>query len=216
VRGPVIRVFIADDHAVVRDGLALVLDATSDMVVAGATGDAREVLAQIRTGPWDVLILDLSLPGGGGLEVLSQIQPLRPDVHTVVYSMYPEEQYGARVLRMGAAAYLSKSRSIEELLEAIRRAHRGQRYVTQTIAEQMLTPRGRGPAADSISDRELQILELIVDGQRTSDIAASLCISPSTVSTHIKRIKEKLGVGSTVELARVALERQIVARSSPE
>ncbi|PRQ08074.1 response regulator [Enhygromyxa salina] len=210
-----IRVFVADDHAVVREGLALVLEATPGMVYAGAAGETRELLAKVRDGQWDVLVLDLSMPGGGGLEILRQIQGLRPDIRTVVYSMYPEEQYGARVLQMGAAAYLSKSRSTDELLAAISRAYQGLRYVTQPIAEQFLDPRSGDALAPSLSDRELQILELIADGVRTSDIAATLCISASTVSTHLKRIKGKFRVSSTTELVQAALRTGVVVRDPP-
>lgn len=202
-----IDVFVADDHAVVRDGLAQLLEATSDMAVAGTAGTAREVLQALRDASWQVLVLDLSLPEGGGLEVLRQLRALRPDIRVVVYSMYPEEQYGARVLRMGAAAYLAKSRSIDELLEAIRRAHAGRRYVTDTIAEQFASDDPEHAAR--LSDREQQILQLIVDGKRTSDIAAALCISASTVSTHIGRIKVKLQAESTAMLIQVALREQL-------
>lgn len=208
-----IRVFVADDHTVVREGLARVLDVTPGMVFVGAAEGTREILQQVRDCDWDVLILDLSLPGGGGLEVLRQLQTLRPDIRTVVYSMHPEQQYGARVLQMGAAAYLCKSRSLDELIEAIRRAHGGLRYVTQPIAEQLLDPHNGDGGASKLSDRELQILELMVDGSRTSEIASKLCISASTVSTHIKRIKDKLHVNSTTELVGAAVRDGIVARS---
>lgn len=198
-----IRVFIADDHAVVRDGLTSLLDGVEDMSVAGAAGSAREVLRALKGARWDVLILDMSLPDGGGFEVLRQIRGLRADIAVVVYSMYPEEQYGARALKMGAAAYLAKSRSIDELLVAIRRVGGGRRYVTQTIAEQFVDPAAGRPVA--LSDRELQILQLVVEGERTSEIASALCISASTVSTHIGRIKHKLGVDSTTALVELSL-----------
>ncbi|MCB9751376.1 MAG: response regulator transcription factor [Myxococcales bacterium] len=198
-----IRVFIADDHAVVRDGLKSLLDGVEDMSSVGSACSAREVLRELTRARWDVLILDMSLPDGGGFEVLRQIRGARPDIAVVVYSMYPEEQYGARALRMGAAAYLAKSRSIDELLVAIRRASSGRRYVTQAIAEQFVGPEPQRPV--ELSDREQQILQLVVEGKRTSEIARALCISASTVSTHLGRIKQKLGVDSTAALVERAL-----------
>lgn len=206
-----INVFVADDHAVVREGLARILEICPDLSFAGSAQGASEVIALARDAAWDVIVLDLSLPDAGGCEVLRQLRALRPEIPIVVYSMYPEEQFGIRMLQAGAAAYLSKSRSTDELLEAIRRAHRGLRYVTQPIAQLLLESSGDHDGDGSrLSEREFQILQLMVEGSRTSDIARSLYISPSTVSTHVKRIKEKLGVSSNAELIQVALRRGLV------
>jgi two-component system, NarL family, invasion response regulator UvrY len=205
----VIKVFVADDHAVVREGLARILDAVADMEYAGSAETARDVLRLAPSADWDVLILDLSgLGGEGGAEVLDQLRVLRPKLPTIIYSMYPEEQYGVRMLQAGAMAYLSKGRSTEHLLEAIRRAVRGLRTITDPVATRMFSAGNK--ETDGLTSRELQILQLVAEGKQTSTIAAALCITPSTVSTHLKRIKEKLVVETQAELVGYAFRNGLV------
>ena len=153
---------------------------------------------------WDVLVLDLSLPGGGGVEAVRRLLATDEGARIVIYSMYPEEQYGPRLLRAGVKAYLSKRRSTDELLTAIRRAHKGLRTVTDTISDQLLMSSG-SKAAAQLSDRELQIVQLLGEGQPPSGIAATLSISKSTVSTHIRNIKTKLAVTSVPDLVAYAV-----------
>ncbi|MEM7605886.1 MAG: response regulator transcription factor [Myxococcota bacterium] len=198
-----IRVFIADDHAVVREGLARILNAMPDMTVAGSAADGREVLTQAPSADWDVLILDLSgLGDAGGVEVLDSLRRHVPDLPVIVYSMYPESQYGVRMLQAGARAYLCKDEPTETLLEAIRRVATGRRYITPGIAERLLDADTSGKA---LSTRELQVLQLLVEGKSVTALAKALHISMSTASTHIGRIKTKLGASSKADLVRIAL-----------
>jgi DNA-binding NarL/FixJ family response regulator len=205
----VVRVYVVDDHAVVREGLGRIIQAMPDLELAGSAADARAALTELRGGvACDVLVLDLSLPGGGGFELLDQLQAIAAQVKVVVYSMYPEEQYGPRLLRAGARAYLSKSRSIDEVLLAIRRVAGGGRYITDLVAERLLEP--ASSTVESLSAREHQVLLLVVEGMQTNAIAAELCISASTVSTHLRRVKDKLGARSSADLVRLAFREGLV------
>lgn len=201
------RVLIVDDHAIVREALAQWIASTDDLVVAGVAATAREAIARVRDAAFDVLILDLSLPDGGGLEVLPEVRLHAPDARVIVYSMYPERQYGPRLMRDGVAAYLSKDRSIRELLAAIRKVAAGGRYITDVVADNLLSPTG---AWDDLSARELQVMQLLGQGRKTSEIAAQLHISASTVSTHFKRIRDKLGAESLTDLIRMAFRQGLV------
>lgn len=212
-----IRVFLADDHAIVRDGLRRLLAETEDMELVGETGKGREVLDRAPGAPWDVLVLDLSFEDVGGIEVLRRLRKLSPKLPVIVLSMYPESQYAVRVLRMGASAYLSKGRSSTELIEAIRMAARGQRYVPPEVADALVgAPAGHGVGAphDRLSERELQVLMLLADGRAPGDVAAELNLSPSTVSTHLVHMRDKLGVRTNGELIRYAYHSGLLSERS--
>lgn len=203
-----IRVFLADDHAVVREGLERVLSATSDMTVAGMAADGRQVLLAAEQGAeWDVVVLDLSLPRLSGTEVLRRLRALRPSLPILILSMYPEDQYAVRLMREGASAYLSKERPLEELLAAIRLLAAGggtyltARQTSQLVAEPQESER---PPHARLSAREHQVFVLIINGHTVSEIAAELDLSTSTVSTHLGRIKEKLGARSVAEIVSYA------------
>lgn len=205
-----IQVYVADDHAVVREGLERIFELSADLILAAHFEDVASLLDAIEAKPPDVVVLDLSLPGGG-VEALRRIREDHPRIPVVIYSMYPEDQYGPRMLKAGASAYLSKGRSTTILLEAIRRAHVGRRYVTQAVAERLIeAPDTVAPGREALSGRELEILQLLVEGDRPSDIANKLNIGPSTVSTHIKRIKTKLGVNTLAEMIRYALRHDLI------
>ncbi len=200
-----IRVFIADDHAVVRRGLQLLLEGTDEMKVVGTASDGREALGSPALDACDVVVLDLSLPKVSGSEVLRRLKETRPALPVVILSMYPEDQHGLHLLREGASAYLSKDRAPEELIAAIRKVARGGRYVTDTLAERSLESRGEtGAPHTTLSAREHQVFLLLVQGRAVSDIAAELDLHSSTVSNTIRRIKEKLGVGTLGEIIAYA------------
>lgn len=201
------RVFIVDDHAIVREALEQLIASTDDLAVVGVAGTARDAIARVREGGIDVLVLDLSLPDGGGFEVLPEVRLHAPDARVIIYSMYPERQYGPRLMRDGAAAYLSKDRPTRELLAAIRKVAAGGRYITDVVADNLLSPSG---AWDDLSARELQVMQLLGQGRKTSEIAAQLHISASTVSTHFKRIRDKLGAESLTDLIRMAFRQGFV------
>lgn len=197
-----IRVFLADDHAVLRHGLQLMLESTGRMTVVGTAGDGLEVLGSPALASCDVLILDLNLPRLSGSEVLRRLRERRPELPVIVLSMYAEDVVGLRVLREGAAAYLSKHRPPEEVIAAIHRVLRGRTYVTDTLAEQALQdPRGGAePAHALLTAREHQVFMLLLQGRSASEVAAELDLHASTVSNNIKRIKDKLGARTIGEI----------------
>jgi len=207
-----IKVLIADDHAVVRRGLFQILEDEDDLVVAGEATTAREVLRVLRRDDVDVLVLDIAMPGGGGLEVLRQLQDLRPDLPVLVLSVHGERQYATRVLKAGAAGYLTKDSAPGELVAALRRVAEGKRYITPAVAailadrldEEDLSPR------EILSDREFQVVCLLGSGETISSIAKELSLSVKTVSTYRTRILKKLHLDTTADIIRYALEHQLV------
>lgn len=207
-----IRVFIADDHAIIREGLARIIHETDDIELAGQAEECERVLTLAPDADWDVLILDLSLPGGGA-ETLQRLQYIRPQLPVIIFSMHPEDQYAIQLLKSGASAYLTKGRATEEMIAAIRTVARGERYVTQNIAAQLLftNPTSGHKPHELLSARESQVFMLILDGKQPSDIVSELNISPSTVSTHIQNVKKKLGASSIVELVKYAYRSGILS-----
>ncbi len=201
-----IRVFVADDHTIVRDGLRRLIEETPGMELAGETARGRTVIERAGDGSWDVLVLDLSLEDVGGVEVLRELRERAPKLPVIVLSMYPEAQYAVRTLRMGAAAYLSKGRSSAELVEAIRTVAQGRRYVTPEVADALVTSGGKADGAphERLSEREHQVFLLLAEGRSPGDIAAELDLSPSTVSSHLVHIREKLGMRTNGEVIQYA------------
>jgi DNA-binding NarL/FixJ family response regulator len=199
-----IRVFLADDHAIVRDGLRKHIDEEPDMRVVGESRDGADVIQRAGTEIWDVLVLDLSLPTLSGLEVLRKLHHMNPRLAIIVLSMYPEDQHGPRILREGAVAYLSKGRSVSEILDAIRRAAGGLHYVTPEVAKGLLPDRLTKAPHESLSRREHEIFMMVAQGKTPSDIALELELGPSTVSTYIARIREKLSARTNGEIVQYA------------
>lgn len=208
-----VRVFVADDHAVLRDGLRRLLDDSGDLACVGACGDGEEVLQRAATESWDVLVLDLSLPTRGGVDVLRQLREGKPELPIVILSAYPEEQYALRMLKAGASGYVAKGRPTAELLEAIRRCARGGRYLSEEVADQAVVMRHRSGLQphELLSEREHQIFVLLATGRTPSQIARELNLSASTVSTHIGRIKEKLSVTSNGEIIQYAFRLGLIS-----
>jgi DNA-binding NarL/FixJ family response regulator len=201
----VIRVLLAEDHPIMRQGLQRVIDQAGDMVVAGEACDGRQALLMAESVEWDVLVLDLSLPRVEGIEVLRRLRELRPGARIVVLSVYPEEQFALRALCLGAAGYLCKECPPEDLLTAIRKVHAGGMYVTDTVAELSLSrSRGDGSAHAQLSAREHQVFTLLSQGRSVSEIAAELDLRVSTVSNHVQRIKQKLGARTIGEIVGYA------------
>ena len=197
-----IRVFIADDHAVVRSGLQLVLEAEGEMTVVGTASDGLRAVQAEEVDRCDVVILDLSLPKLSGGEVLRRLRARRPELPIVILSMYPEDQYALHLLREGASAYLSKNRPPEEVIAAIRKVVRGGTYVTDTLADHALKAPAAGdqPPHARLSPREHEVFMLLAQGRSVSEIAAEMDLNLSTVSNHLRRIKEKLAVTTTAEI----------------
>ena len=206
-----IRVVLADDHQVVREGIQRILADLEDVCVVGQAGDGDALLAFLRETPCDVVVLDLGLPGRSGMDVLKTIRAAGSKVKVLVFSMQPEDQYAIRILEAGAHGYLTKGRSPDELIHAIRAIAAGGRYLTPQLADLLMSHRdARSEAPHGVlTDRELDILTMLCRGRRPSDVATDLSLSPSTVSTHIGRMKKKLGVSSLGELIRYAMKSGI-------
>ena len=208
-----IRVILCDDHAVVRRGIRDTLADAVDIQVVGEAGSYTEVREALRGTPCDVLVLDLNLPGRGGLEVLSSLKDSDIEVGVLIVSMYPEDQYAIRCLRAGAQGYVNKAGDPSELVEAVRTVAQGKKYVSPTVA-QMLVDNLHAPTNEvlhaSLSEREMQTLLKIASGKRLSDIATELMLSPKTVSVYRSRVLEKLKLSNNAELTVYAIRNNMV------
>ena len=208
-----INILIADDHAIVREGLKQIVSSEPDMKVTGEAHNAQGVLDLVRDRNWDVVVLDINMPGRNGLEVLKELKRERPALPVLVLSVHPEEQYGIRVLKAGAAGYMNKESAPEELVTAIRKVIRGGKYLTPTLAERLAFQVADGSEQhphEKLSDRELQVLCLIASGKTVSEIAGDLSLSVKTISTYRARILEKMSMKSSAELTRYALQNHLV------
>jgi two-component system invasion response regulator UvrY len=208
-----IRVLVADDHAVVRRGVVQILDEAPDLVAAGEASTGREVLQQVQENDYDVLVLDIGMPDGSGLEVLHQLRTLRPELHVLILSMYPERQYALRALKAGAAGYLTKESAPDELVAAVRRIAQGGRYITQSLAEELtaaLVGEVEQPPEQILSDREFQVVCMLAEGKTIAAIASELSLSVKTISTYRARVLEKLNLSNTAEIIRYAFEHKLV------
>lgn len=208
-----IKILIADDHGIIRKGIKQILSRTSDIEVTAEASTGQEALEKIWTSHFDLVILDISLPGRNGLEILKQIRSQKPKLPVLILSMYPEEQYAVRVLRAGASGYLTKESDKNELVEAIRRIAEGKKYITPSLAEKLaseLEPSNDKALHERLSDREYHILCLIAKGKSSNEIAEELALSVKTVSTHRARVLEKMGMKSNAELTYYAVQSKLV------
>ncbi len=206
------RILVVDDHAIVRHGFRQAAGDSYDSLVVGEANSADEALAVARRDRWDVVVMDINLPGRSGLDVLRDLRREHPRLPVVVYSMHTEEQYAVRAFRAGASAYVSKASPVEELFRAIRKVAAGGRHVSPWLAERLAQDLAgdRPRSVDVLSEREHEVLRLIASGRTTTDVAADLKVSVKTVSTYRARALEKLGLHSTADLVRYALERRLV------
>lgn len=208
-----IKILIADDHIIVRKGLKQIISETTDMVVAGEAGDGQEVLSKIRKNGFDLVLLDISMPGRTGLDILRELKIEKPKLPILVLSMYPEEQYAVRVLRAGASGYLTKESAPEELIAAIRRVSIGKKYVTPSLAEKLavdLDVDSKKPPHETLSDREYQVMCLIASGKTVGVIAEKLALSAKTVSTYRSRILDKMKMKNNAEITHYAIQNKLV------
>ena len=208
-----LQVLLVDDHAVVRGGLRLILDQTDDMEVASEAEDAEQAILMIRQSEFDVALVDIGLPGKGGLDLLKQIKTERPKLAVLMLSMYAEEVYAVRALKAGASGYLTKNSPPSTLLAAIRKVASGGKHVSPALLERLAVEVGRGRKSDSeaLSDREIEVLRRIASGESLNQIAEALYLSPKTVTTYRARIVEKTGLHSNAELTRYALEKGMLS-----
>lgn len=208
-----IRVFVADDHTIVREGLKRLIDGSRDMVLSGEAATGDELLSTIRDAATDVLVLDISMPGPGFLETMRILRESSARLPILVLSTHPEDLYAVRSFKAGAAGYLSKNRSVGELLRAIRRVRNGGKYVTSSLAEKLvsyLDGETAEPPHEQLSDREYQVLVALAQGLSVKLIGAKLNVSPKTVSTYRARLLEKMGLESEADLVRYAVEHHLL------
>ena len=208
-----IRLLIADDHAVVRKGLKQIVNETSDMVVAGEAANGHEVLELSLHDDWDVVLLDIGMPGRGGIDVLKQLKSERPHLPVLVLSVYPEEQYAVRALRAGASGYLTKESAPEDLIAAIRKVAQGGKFVSDSLAEKLafdLSPDVERPIHERLSDREYQVILMIAAGKTVKEIANELSLSVKTISTNRTRALDKMGMKNNADIARYAAKNGLI------
>ncbi|MBI3578128.1 MAG: response regulator transcription factor [Ignavibacteriales bacterium] len=208
-----IRILICVDLAVVRQGLKKFLSEHSDMAVLGEAENGNDVLAQIRQKKWDIVILDMTMPGKSGFDVLKDIRAERPTLPVLILSMLPEEQFAKRSIKAGASGYLTKGSAPEELVRAIRKIYGGGKYISPTLAEQLagdLNIQTEKPAHEVLSDREFQVLLKLAEGKPITAIAAELSLSAKTITTYRSRILQKMSMRSNAELTRYVIEHHLV------
>ena len=204
---------MADDHAIVREGLKRIVSSADDLDVVGEAKDGVEVLQRVRDLTFDVLVLDLSMPGRNGMELIKLIRADYPKLHILVLSMHQELQYAVRAIKSGASGYLTKESAPEQLVQAIRKIAAGGAYVSAEVAEQLALRAMPGSAAlphESLSAREFEVLQLLVAGTSVTAIAAQINLSVKTVSTHKANLMDKMGLQNQSELVRYAIRHGLV------
>ena len=208
-----IRVLIADDHAIVRAGLRQFLSDQSDMSVAGEASTGAETVSMVRAEPYDVVLLDISMPDRNGVDTLKQLKQIRPELPVLMLSAYAEEQYAVNMLRAGAAGYVSKESASAQLVAAIRTVAHGRKYVSQGLAQVLadgVSGHGDAPLHASLSQREFQIFCKLATGRAVSDIAQELCLSVKTVSTYRSRVLEKMNFKTNADITSYALRNGLM------
>jgi len=209
----VIKVLVADDHAVVRRGLRDILASTGDILVAGEAATAHEVRRLVREQRWDVVVLDISLPEGNGLDLTADIRRERPETPVLILTVHSEKQYAIRAIKAGAAGFLTKESAPEKLIDAVRKIAGGGRYVSAELAETLATLLAGGTSGqphDRLSDREFEILRMLASGKTVSQVAQALTLSVKTVSTHRTRLLKKMNMKTNAELTHYAVRSGLV------
>jgi DNA-binding NarL/FixJ family response regulator len=204
-----VRIVLADDHAIVREGLKRIVSDVADFTVAGEAADGTQVMERVRSIEFDVLVLDLSMPGRSGMELIKLVKAEKPKLRILVLSMHQEMQYAVRAIKSGASGYLTKESAPALLEQAIRKVAAGGAYISAEVAQQLALgamPGSDAPAHETLSDREFEVFRLLVAGEPVSGIAAKLNVSVKTVSTHKSNLMQKLGLANQTELVRYALK----------
>ena len=208
-----LRILLADDHAVVRQGVKQILADAFAQATFGEAQNAPELLDLVANERWDIVVLDLTMPGGNGLEALKQIKQNHPQLPVLILSMYPEDQYAVRTIRAGAAGYLNKESAPEELVTAIRKVLRGGEYISASVADELVLHARHEddqPVHKHLSDREYQVLCLIAAGKEVKEISTELSLSAKTISTYRARLLEKMNLKTNAELTHYAIQNQLV------
>ena len=212
-QGAPVRVLIADDHPVVRQGLKMMLNADPEVAVVGEARDGDEAFEMAHQVDWDVAVLDYSMPGRGGIELLADVKHDYPERPVLILSIYPEDPHGLRALKAGAAGYISKETAGDELTAAVKKVASGGRYVSAALAEKLasrLMPEQGRPPHERLSDREYRVMWLLASGKTLHQIADEMRLSPSTVSTYRGRILKKLSLNTNVDLVHYAMKHKLI------
>ncbi|MBU8893830.1 MAG: response regulator transcription factor [Bacteroidales bacterium] len=208
-----IKVIITDDHPVVRSGLKQILEDYSDISVSGEAGNGSELINILLKDNFDVILLDISMPGRNGLDLLKDIKKIDSKISILILSIHPEEQYAIRALKLGASGYLTKNSAPKELVDAIRKVDKGEKYITASLAERIALNTINNlemPAHDSLSDREMEVMCNLAKGKSIKIISEELSLSSKTISTYRERILEKMNMNTTAEIIRYALKEGLV------
>jgi len=208
-----IKILIADDHAIIREGLKQIISETSDMIVADVAIDGHEVLSRALKNEYDVVVLDITMPGRNGLDVLKELKKQRPELPVLVLTIHPEEQYAVRVLKAGASGYLTKESAPDELTAAIRKISQGKKYVTSSLAEKLVSDLNvdtEKPLHNALSDREFEVMCMIATGKTVKQIGEELFLSEKTISTYRSRILKKMSMKNNAELMHYAIKHGLV------
>lgn len=207
-----LKIFIADDHLLIREGLKKLLQYEQDLKVVGESDSPEETISFVLENEVDILILDLNLPGKSGLDILKHVKLVKPELHVLILSMYPEDQFAERTLKAGASGYLTKESATDEMIKAIRKVAKGGKYISQKLAEKLIFRKESDNELphETLSDREFQVLKLMAKGKSQVDISGELNLSTSTVNTYRGRILQKLGLKTNAELIHYALQNKLI------
>jgi two-component system, NarL family, invasion response regulator UvrY len=208
-----LKILIADDHPVVRQGIMRIIEDTPDMKVTGEAEDGNQVLKMIRENAFDLVLLDITMPGRDGLEIMHEIKKIKPALPVLILTMHPEKFYGLRMMQAGAAGYLTKQNAPFDLIEAIRKVIHGGKYISDALADLLVSSKDTNaekPGHEKLSDREYQIMQMIAAGQKIKNIAVELCISVKTIHVHRRHILEKMGMKSDAEIIHYAIQNGLV------
>ena len=208
-----LKILIADDHAIVREGLKQILMDVPDMVVAGEAASGNQVLEMVRKETWDLVLLDITMPGLNGLDTLKQLKKEKPDLPVLMLSMYPEEQYAIRTIKAGVSGYLTKESAPKELINAIRKVAQGGKYISASLSEKLATyleTDADKPLHEQLSDREYQVVLMIAAGKTVGQIADDLALSVKTISTNRTRALRKMGMNNNSELTYYAMKQGLI------
>ncbi|MDA8084676.1 MAG: response regulator transcription factor [Nitrospiraceae bacterium] len=207
-----LRILIADDHPIVRKGIRQILEETKNIQSIDEASSGAEVLQKIAKARYDIVMLDISMPGMSGIDTLEEIKKSNPSLPVLILSMYPEEEYAVRAIKAGASGYLTKKSAPEEMANAVRKIYRGERYISQNLAgilASTLMEDSQRPLHETLSNREFQVMRLIVSGKSLKEIAAGMSLSPKTISTFRSRILQKLNMSSNAELIQYVIRNRL-------
>lgn len=208
-----IRIFITDDHSLIREGLKKIINDEKDISIIGEAGNAKDTMSFVLNKNIDILILDLNLPDKSGLDLLKELKSLKPELKILILSMHPEDRFAMRVLRGGASGYITKESVGEELVRAIRKVYNGGKYVSESLAEMLafeIQGGGDKPIHEILSDREFQVLQMIASGKTLAEISEALSLAVTTISTYRARVLEKLNLHSNAELIHYAITNKLL------